>query len=474
MDVSDQSDQLDKIKKLSSYQSLNTCNDTLGADFTFHRYEKDKAQVLDLVYHHPDILVSTLWQPDGPLAIDTNCLCKMGAGDIRSKFSCIQCKTLSRLIDFRLGYTEEPFLVQCGHYTGRKLAMANSFTSGPYIRWNTTAPHLYQLYTSKYRKSIQCGTPYLPDLQAIEADPFTIRTIILWTIYDLFKEHSLPHCPKLYTAFICGSNAYSLYDVPTIGSFSKLLQTYTIDKKLIKGLILQLLVIATELRKIHFSHGMPSINSMTFDKTTISYLYNGVKIVSPVTMKLADMWHSSAVINGVHYFSPDIKSEIYSERSMYIPEIQTMNLPTAYCAAYNSDLPCPSTKECGKINSLCTVNDSETYYRLSENNMETYNAIRHMGFPIYSGSFDLYCWIVSLMLNNEVFTTVINDPYLNRIWMSMWTRQDMDLIHTRLAEIHARNLDSKQLNNPNIILDIVSGVWMKCDIIDSLWKVIKA
>lgn len=457
----------------NGHHDMKRCETTRGADYMFHRYELDKALVLNLVYNEPEILVAKLWQPNGLLAIDSDCRCKMGKGDINTHHACSQCQTIRRLVDFRLEDREQPFLVECGHYTGRKLAIGNSHTLGPYLKWDKYAEHIYEVYTERYKLSLQCGTPRFDKFRAIEGDSFSIRTIIMWVIYDLFKKYNLPHCPKIYTAFVCGNNAYSMYDVPSIGSFKQVLQSYPVTGALIYSIILQLLVISHTLKQLHFSHGMPSINSMSFNKNPVSYMYDGVKIVGPITLQLADMWHSSAVINNVHYYSSDITSTIRAERSMYTPEIQTMNLPTAYCAAYNSNLSCPSTKVCDKIDTICTEN-SAVYYKLSGDNIDSYNAVRHMGFPIYSGSFDLYCWIVSMMLDNRVFTTVVNDPMLNSLWMSMWTKADMDTIHTRLAQIHEMQETMTNMEKRHLELEVISGVWLRCDIGDYLWSVVKS
>ena len=89
---------------------------------------------------------------------------------------------------------------------------------------------------------------------------------------------------------------------------------------------------------------------------------------------------------------------MYLDRGMFVPEISTKTVSMAHCydiGAVNVSVPivCPSTLSvCPDTNTynVCQPK-SITLYRLTNSTIDIYNAMRHIGFPLYIGSFDFYC-----------------------------------------------------------------------------------
>jgi len=446
----------------NKYHDFDCCDLTRGIDTLMLRYEKDRSEITKLILTNTDRLIDTIWKQDGPLAIDNSCRCQMGKGDRRSPFACAQCKNMRRIIDFRIGVIGRPIQLQCGNNLGTKIMVTSVNVTDPFIIWDTDSARRARMYVAKYKGLSMCGTPPVDTLKCVTGDSFTIMTLITWMIDKIFTEKGLPHIGRLHTAFICSGVGYSVSDVPTIGTISDLnkLSTYHAKNikdirykpKLVLSIIVQLLVILLELSKINFSHGTPSINGLIFNKSPVSYKYDGIHVNGEITLQISDLQNSSATFNSVHFFPKNIKAHMYIERNIFTPEISTKTVSMSHSPDQENTVLCNSQ--------LITL------YRLTNSTVDIYNAMRHIGFPLYVGSFDFYCFMVSLMCDKSFAATVTNDDKLYHLWSMMWLVDDLPLIEERISEMKGDVTSTK-------VIDIIRGAWIRCDIITHMWSLIK-
>jgi hypothetical protein len=439
------------------------------------RYKKCTENVTELVLKNQQSLISTLWKENSALAIDDNCDCQMGQGDLRTSFSCAQCKTLRRIIDFRYGAIERPFLIECGDMTGKNLVVSKYEVGTPFLIWDEDASKRAKVYADSYLNLISCGSSGIKNIKCIAGDSFTIRMLITWMISKIFTNKGLPNHFQIYTAFICKNVGYYLYEQPSIGSLynsekvNKFIDNSTGSFKVtfLRSIILQLLVIIKELSKINFSHGNPSTEALIFNKEPVSYLYEDVHIESEVTLMIGGMWNSSATFSGVHYFTKNIKSAMQLDKSIFTPEITTKQVSTAYCDTI-LDLS-PGSKCIDKTTYEKCIPNNTTIYRLSQTTIEIYNAMRHIGFPLYTGSFDFYCFMVSLMCNKSFYYGVTTDTDLNRLWLMMWLPEDIERVDNEIKKFHITG----KIATSNNIIEIVRSTWLRCDILSFIWDLVK-
>lgn len=443
-------------QRANVYHDLKCCDWTLGVDTLLKRYANDRDEITTLIMTNPNKLVENIWKHDGPLAIDNECRCQMGQGVHRTEFSCAQCKNLRRLID--LAAADQPFQLECGEKIGSTLLLERHNIIMPCLYWDDDALRRAQSYINKYQNLTQCGTPKMTNLRCISGDSFTIHILISWMIHKIFTEKGLPHIPLLYTSFVCKNIGYELYDVPDIGPWSELdkINDYhqpngALDVNVAHTIILQLITSLHELSKINFSHGSPDIHSLIFTSDPISYKYDGVHVEGPITLQLTNLRNTSATFNNVHYFPKKVKTELVLESNAFVPEILTRRVTMAYCQGRNLGV-CD-----GKNVALFTLNTSTA---------DIYSAIRHIGFPLYVGSFDFYCFIINLMCRKSFFDAVINNPNLNKLWSMMWLAEDKSNIETRLKQ----NFETE---SQDATINIIRGAWLRCDIVPFIWSLIK-
>lgn len=469
------------------YHDFDCCEVTRGIDNLLIRYGQDREEVISFINNDPDTLINIIWKPEGPLAIDEECRCQMGNGERRTAFACAQCKNMRRLIDFRNGGVDRAFQIQCGELAGKSLIVSGTPVVNPFLEWDDNSARRAQQYIQQYTNLTSCGTPSIPDLKCMTGDSFTIRTIIMWMIAKLFSKSGLPHIPTLHTSFICSGIGYSLYNMPSIGTMSELhkIESYhnldsgiksmkshhfaytELKSEITRTIITQLLVTLLELSKINFSHGTPSIHGLVFDKNPVSYIYDGFHVNGPITLQISDLWNSSATFNRIHFFPKNLKSSMYIEKNMFVPEIATRTVTMAHCDDNTNEVP----------SNICDP-QSTTLYRLTNSTIDIYTAMRHIGFPLYVGSFDFYCFMVSLMCDKSFFDSVKNDPKLYRLWSMMWLSEDLNRIEQLIKDSHEIEVRNEHWQIPsngssNTAVNIIRGAWLRCDIIQYIWGLIR-
>ena len=484
----------------NKYHDIDCCEWTRGIDTLLEQYKHDRNLITSLIINDPDTLIRTIWKQNGPLAIDNECRCQMGNGDKRTSFACSQCRNLSRIIDFRLGGVERPFQIKCGNSIGQNFIVSSTDVSAPFLEWDNDSARRAKVFVQQYHNLTICGTPNIQNMKCITGDSFTIRTLIMWMIAKNFTELGLPHCPTMYTAFICNNIGYSLYNMPNIGTLSELQKigsyhdpipenavTKALKSSIVRTIIQQLLVTLLELTKINFSHGTPSIHSLIFTKDPVSYLYDGVHVNGPITLQISDMWNASATFGNNHFFPKSVKDTMYIERNMFVPEIATKTVSMAHCYdigvidGVNESSSLPLSVVC-PIN-VNTCPDATTYdvcksqnvtlYRLTNNTIDIYSAMRHIGFPLYVGSFDFYCFMTSLMCDPSFFNAVMKDDKLYRLWSMMWLIDDLPNIERLIRETHNTEPPVNNRAASSHVVDIIRGAWLRCDIVKYIWSLIK-
>jgi len=118
-------------------------------------------------------------------------------------------------------------------------------------------------------------------------------------------------------------------------------------------------------------------------------------------------------------------------------------------------------------------NNNVMMYRLTNSTIEIYNAIRHIGFPLFTSSFDFYCFIVSLMCDVTFYNTVVNDERLYHLWKMMWQIDDLQVVEELLKETHNFTHDQEAMDIYDSPVNIIRGKWLRCDVVKHIWSLIK-
>src|SRR5579875_363106 len=185
------------------------------------------------------------------------------------------------------------------------------------------------------------------------------------------------------------------------------------------------------LQQFGFNHGELYINNLQYLDEDYRFEYQGIKGNSDFVIKITNFKNSSMTINTQNgpyrLYNYDLASKAYLQVFSFKPSIN---------------------KKYYVVDTLMTKS--------------SYAVIRHMGIPFYI-SFDMYTLLISLYLNSDFLNTVLADEELyTKFFYNIWANEkDVDKIYNELV----KNLDKQ---NFDIIVDILTGVNLRCDLMEYL------
>ena len=101
------------------------------------------------------------------------------------------------------------------------------------------------------------------------------------------------------------------------------------------------------------------------------------------------------------------------------------------------------------------------YYLLGKEGDKFLYFRRHLGANIMYQSFDIACFLVSLMVENYFYHTVKNNKRLNKIWSGLWLEEELNYMEKEIQECKKNDFDH--------VFAILRKYYIRCDIIEYLY-----
>lgn len=481
------------MKSCSTSDYSDRCR---NVDNMLQQFSQDRQKIVTLLEKDPDTLIKTLWTPFSPLCNDGKCLFNMGKtikhyslderinGQIITNegyinyYMCPQCVNMSRLIDFTKGGLGKRFTLECGKQAGQSLIVMESKINRTYMVKETPPKTVQKLLNSHHMKSLSkcsCSNHDYTCMSYLGLDPFTNNIFINWYLNYQLDCLGIPNLIHMHIAYQCRENGYSLYEYPDIGRIRHL-QEYPellhhcgrpsptskaddktpLSNEVVEGILKQLMATMHALQKYDFSHGGPSSRNILFKNEPCAYMYDGVHIDCPVTIKITDLHNAGITINNIRLYNKSVIADEEIMRKDFKPVIETVEI-----TPFSFDRSAKPEKH--------------TVYKLQDPNKnlkETilFMYIKHLGLPIYQSSFDTYAYMIVLMAERSCYTTVMNNTKLYKFWRNMWLPRDFETIQDRILKLHKTSDPVTQVDK---ILRVIYGLSLKCNLISTAWEEIK-
>lgn len=473
------------------------CENTRSIDLMLDQFEKDRKSILKLLKENPKKLVEILWSNNSPVCKDDDCLFQMGKSmslsidDILEKKSslcdsmfnyyiCPQCKNMRRIIDFSKTGPDTSFILECGEKAGSSLYYNRVNISQLYLVLEKEPKSVKKAYLHPgIIELAKCSSAVCPlptnkngldlldkysKMSYLGSDPFTNNILINWYLQE---QISIPNISENYISWVCNMKGYNLFGFPDIGLITSFqdfpsLLTNTgkpsptakaddktpISREVVLGIVVQLFAILHNLRKYDFSHGNPNTQALKFKNEPVSYITDGVHVTCPVNLILEDFQTSGCTVieNNIRLYSKSVVADEELKKRSYDPIIDNIS-----------------------------VKNNLTVYRLKDPTKYVKSSLlfmymKHLGLPVYSASFDAYAFMSVLMSERSFYFTMMSDKILSKFWRNMWgSDEDYQKVEERIQN-HHENI--KPVTSSDV-LKILSGVDLRCDMIDFGWNTIK-
>ncbi len=451
----------------SNYSNLASCLKTRSANKLFEQYHNDRSKILTKLQTDPDHLFDLIYGSRSVISFDDKCLCQLGAyikpwdylkgygyvtetetiipGQIRRSYRCSQCANIGHLVDLNVNAINQPFRIEVGSYKNRRMIIEPV---------PTDSMSLQRTYQTVPNQMLWSSSPFLePDLEKqikyLGLDSFMSRLLVSWYANHILSKEvvltnnhnrgNISGVESIKTAFVCNDSGYYLREEPRIGYLGDLLSisgyiqrdqnNKYLHSNVIQGILKQLVVILKVLSKHQFSMGGPDYTNLKFDQESVNYSYDGRSVVSSVSIVLSDL--SKAGITVI----PDVlKSTTKSSNSTRI-----------YPRSELAETQMRSNPFKTFVRPLKPRGDGKGWYIF--NHGETLSDIS-MALPYFQqSSFDLYMYLLMMMLVPEIYRGVKKDPKLFRCWTDLWLPDEYERLDQQISEYHTNFSDK----NPNYI-----------------------
>lgn len=425
-------------------------------------WKNNKTYVISRLLDDPNSFSDELLVNPRLIPNSQQCLCQAGHSKamqpLNRVFKCGSCTLLGRLIDLNTENVGIPFELHCNSHKGQEIMLMRTPIT-PLITGVTEhqSKH-YNDYTLD-RMYNMCNEIHHTELIYVGADPFINNVLISWIAEDIYEQCGIHNILTLYTMFVCGKYANSIYEYPTMGKFSTLTKIHTLNAEYVVAIIQQLCMSLRLLSNYDFIHGSGHYNNLLFTGEPCNYYYDNVSINSPFTLKLSHFKNSGISVNReskepVRVYSRSLMAErtMSHDKVPSKPKIDYIDI-TMYDHT-NDDL------ETSEQITMYRYYSGPTFLRY----------FRHSGIPLFTKSFDIICFMVSFMSNKGFYDLFISVPLLVKMWNTLWRPHDLKRINGYLILCHETN---NPLVRTNAIAQLLEKCWLRCDALLHIWQSLK-
>jgi len=276
-------------------------------------------------------------------------------------------------------------------------------------------------------------------------------------VKEIMKNKKFKLCPSFIWGYSCNSKLNMIFNQPdykfnTLKVNSKYIRNGYFDKVLVVNIIKQLVSQCRILSNYYFVHNEPSIEEMSFYTETVNFEYESMYVQSSIKCVIEPSVHSSISIYNK-------KKERWVRFSTVKEKINNHGFPIEVIEPKfilnektKSVFEMPYVDEYKKNRVLC--------YKIG-NKLNLFNRIRKYGVPLFK-SYDFICFLTSMLLEKEFFTTFIETDYYE-IWQNSWSTLDFDDLMNDIKT-------NKKENNYETVSLIVSKYPLRIDSLEYFFK----
>jgi hypothetical protein len=413
---------------------------------------------------------------------DNSCLCDIGRGKrpLCNKFICNACNMLKRVMENIKLNDNKLIEIKTGKFEGKNLKIyeyddvfmsyninenlncLNREYSKMEFNLNLLEDSYYNLFKrTEYMTTESYVTNYC-------------NTSIF--INGKMQKYKIPNLILFEWVFNCGGNTkiiksqhYNFLELNNLHSLSKNVKSATaqikiapLNESVVFSILKQLIVVLHFLSKYAFIHGRPCIDYLHFTNKPCVYKYGDIHIESPITLHLEPSFYSSFTYETddgkiIRLKSLTVKEKMHDYMNFPIESLDIIISPKPKNVPDNYNIPLISELRSHFI--YC--------YKIGNKIHKLITLHTEMGLPILQGSFEFYCFLISLLCEDSFYTTFIENEKLRTIWYSLWKENEYESVNSNLLK-----LKTKDVIEYEDITGFVSKYYLRSDALKHFWECI--
>lgn len=446
----------------------------------------------------------------GVIPKDEDCITPPGGQAVLQSGVCLGCTLLGRLWPKGQVSPETSVTIKTGSQVGKELLLRR-YRRGVHIEkglqgYREVAPCL-PLSTSDGRSNQEFWANVGPEAEHMAISNFYLEAVL--------EESKLPANSIVQWLFECGPEVALIELIPSLGvgsldAFQKVPEYLSLPRspaarvsplnsvsgEVMRGITLQLAAMLHRLSRgdIRFVLGQASLQSLGFDAKPVTFIYDGVKIASPITTILIASGGSSWSLESRSKMSQLLERKLEAataEAAAAVAEEFPIIAPAVIGAVEREiekkleDRPVLTTSAArlfhpgyrdkywdGKgIENVETSFGSTGKMRKGKGfrfNPATVEFARACGYPLFGDSLDLCGLLVSLVIEPSFFGALIENELFMEFWQSLWATSEYESLMIKLGSIRGTRLNAQQ------IIQLLSQYTLRVDAAGWFWGQIKA
>ena len=275
---------------------------------------------------------------------------------------------------------------------------------------------------------------------------------------NLMKEKNYPTGNNFVYSYICNNtfNYFSFkYDIESLNELSSI--PNHLEKETCKKILIQIIIFFKFFSNYYFLHNEPSIEFLKFDIELINFTIDSKIVISPLTVYIEPSPYSS-----ISLFTKDSVKRFFNQNNYY-KEISDLPFED-----YDIDFNGSKNYNINKLNIEYVEGYLEKrifFYKIGNKAEDFLEMRRHKGIPVASKSFDIVCFLVSLLLNQKYYENYIKNYRSLIIWKGLWKKEDYEELMQDLE-----NWRGNKNNNFQLVFLIVKKYYIRFDALEYLYN----
>jgi len=420
----------------SRFTSVNRVYQETSTHDLLDEFNKERKEVVEAFVKNNIEFVRNLWTSKSLISFDRQCKINAGQGTSCSEkrenlypyrekyYECGKCRKLEQIVDILELKIKVPFETHIiddeKEKNYRTKFVLTSVVPNTYYKIDSQESSIVNRLILSDQLECSCNPPRFKNIHFIGLDKFTVNILITWMFERIMKNHEgqeKPHFNKMFTAFICGYNGYTLEE-PSLSydDFEmnpKFIKDGILDKKICEGIVLQLFVIFHIMSKYRLSMTNVSMDNLCFTNSPCEYTYNGIIVKCRFTLKIRDFSSAGLTVSSDRDIENVCRIFYHDKEASEMSEKLNFKLPLRLL----------------KI-------DDRVYFEIKDcKNDYTFNYMRNAGAPYFLSQLNFYSFFLMLCMKTTFFYSVLASNKVFKLLNMMFLKDQLEPLLNKIKNL---------------------------------------